>query len=101
MRVIGLVTHFFGFDSSSYGSFEERLLRSDVDELICANTRHGVLERIQKSEVLGSCVTVLDISPYLAQAIRNYQSGGTVKDMIRCLSSRRDLYRVAHGHEVD
>jgi hypothetical protein len=42
---------------------------------------------------------VLDISPYLAQAIRNYQTGGTVKDMIGRVPDKRDLYTVAHQAE--
>ncbi len=94
-RVIGLVTHFYGFDSSAQRSFEERLVNSHLDELVCANTRGDVLERIKKSEALRSRLTVLDISSYLAQAISNYETGGTVKDMLR-MTNLRDLYRVAY-----
>ena len=98
-KVIGLVTHFYGFDSGA-AKFEERLEASALDELICANTRHGILERIQASPRLSACMTVLDVAPYLAQAIRNYQSGGTVKDMINTLPDLRELYSVVHGQDV-
>lgn len=99
-KVVGVVTHFFGCDSATLGKFEERLATSALDELICANTRYGILERIRTSRLLSDHMTVLDVSPYLAQAIRNYQSGGTVKDMIRTLPAARDLYRVVHGPDV-
>jgi ribose-phosphate pyrophosphokinase len=95
-KVIGIAAHFYGFDSSTQGSFEERLRSSDIDELIAANTRPDLLDRVLRSPVLRSKVTVVDISPYIAQAIRNYQSGGTVKDMIYRLSDKRELYTVLH-----
>jgi len=94
-RVIGLVTHFYGFDSPTLGKFEDRLARSHLDELVCMNTRGDILQRIERSPALSSRLTVLDISLYLAQAIRNYETGGTVKDMLR-VSDLRDLYRIAH-----
>ena len=39
---------------------------------------------------------MLDVAPYLARAIRNYETGGTVKDMLGGLSAIRDLYNVLH-----
>ena len=98
-KVIGVVTHFYGFDSATQGRFEDRLKASCLDELICANTRGDVLERIEKNETLRSCLTVLDVSLYFAQAIRNYETGGTVKDMLRGVDIR-ELYRVSHGPEA-
>jgi ribose-phosphate pyrophosphokinase len=95
-KVVGMAAHFYGFDSSTQGSFEDRLKSSDIDELIAANTRPDVLERVLRSPVLRSKVTVVDIAPYIAQAIRNYQSGGTVKDMIYRLPDKRELYTVLH-----
>jgi ribose-phosphate pyrophosphokinase len=95
-KVIGIVAHFYGFDSSTQGHFEERLRRSDLDELIASNTRPDLHERVLGNPVLASKVTVLDIAPYIAQAIRNYQSGGTVKDMIFRVPDKRDLYAVIH-----
>lgn len=94
-KVIGLITHFYGFDSSSKSGFEERLRGSAVNELVCIDTRGDLLERVQRSPALRECITVLDVSRYLALAIRNYESGGTVKDMLR-VSDLRELYRVAH-----
>ena len=41
-------------------------------------------------------VSILDISPYIAQAIRNYQTGGTVKDMIVRVPDKRELYALLH-----
>jgi ribose-phosphate pyrophosphokinase len=96
-KVIGLVSHFYGFDSRSQGAFEDRLLASALDELVCTNTRGDVLERVRASQALRSRVTVLDISPYLARAIHNYETGGTVKDMIARVPDRRELYRIAHA----
>lgn len=94
-RVIGVVTHFYGFGGSGK-TFEERLAASQLDELVCTNSRGGVLERVRESSGLASRVTVLDISRYLALAIRNYHTGGTVKDMIYRLPDRQELYEVAH-----
>lgn len=95
-RVVGIAAHFYGFDSAAQGSFEERLRSSDIDELIAANTRPDLLDRVRRSPVLSSKVTVVDISPYIGQAIRNYQSGGTVKDMIFRVPDKRELYTVIH-----
>ena len=39
----------------------------------------------------------MDISPYLARAIKNYQSGGTVKDLIYKVADRRELYGSCTG----
>ena len=95
-RVIGLAAHFYGLDSPSQGSFEQRLQTSDLDELIVSNTRPGAARRVLESESLRNKVTVLDIAPYLAQAIRNYETGGTIKDMLGSLSDKRELYGVIH-----
>jgi ribose-phosphate pyrophosphokinase len=93
--VIGIVTHFYGFDSPDLGRFEDRLRASAVDELICVNTRGDVTERVQHSLAFREKLTVLDVSRYIAQAVRNYETGGTVKDMLR-VSDIREFYRVAH-----
>jgi ribose-phosphate pyrophosphokinase len=98
-KVIGIVAHYFGFDSATQGKFEDRLKASGLDELVACNTRPDVLEYILKSPILRSRITLLDIAPYLAQAIRNYQTGGTVKDMIASVPDMRDLYTVAHQAE--
>ena len=95
-KVIGVVAHFYGFDTPNKGTFEERLRRSDLDELICANTRPDVAERVLRSDVLRAKVSVLDISRYVAQAIKNYQTGGTVKDMIFRLPDKREFYTLLH-----
>jgi ribose-phosphate pyrophosphokinase len=97
-RVIGAAVHFYGFDSGQKG-FEQKLLESDIDELIITNTRPDCLRRIRQSAIYRSKVTVLDISPYVARAIRNYQTGGTVKDMIGRISDLGDLYRVIQQAE--
>lgn len=94
--VIGIAAHFYGFDSPTQGRFEDRLGSSHLDELITSNTRPGVIERLEESAVLRSRITVVDIAPYLSGAIRNYQTGGTVKDMIFRTPEKRDLYNVYH-----
>ena len=94
--VLGVVAHFYGFSSASTGTFEERLGASQLDELIVANTRPDVRARVMNDPVLQSKVSVLDISRYIGQAIRNYQSGGTVKDMIFRVPDKRDLYSLIH-----
>jgi len=99
-KVYGIAAHFYGFDSSTQGSFEERLRTSALDELIVSNTRPDVLAHVRASPVLRARVTVLDIAPYLAQAIHNYQTGGTVKDMILRLPDRQELYTVLHEAEA-
>jgi phosphoribosylpyrophosphate synthetase len=95
-KVIGIVAHFYGFDSATQGSFEDRLKKSDIDELIAANTRPDLHARVLKSRILRSKVTIVDIAPYIAQAIRNYETGGTVKDMIFRVPDKRDLYGILH-----
>ena len=95
-KVIGLVTHFYGFESPSKGTFEQRLADSAIDELVCTNSRGGLRERLQSSKLLRERVTVLDIGPYIGQAARNFHTGGTVKDMITAVNDKRDFYRVAH-----
>ena len=46
-KVIGLVTHFYGFDSETHGRFDERLADSPLDELICTNSRGGLEQRLR------------------------------------------------------
>ena len=94
--VQGFVAHFYGFDSPGKGSFESRLKASDLDELIVSNTRPDVERRVAQSAVLRSKMTILGISRYISTAIRNYQTGGTVKDMIFGVPDKRQLYTAAH-----
>ena len=51
-RVVGIATHFYGIDSTNQGTFEERLLASDLDELIVSTTRPYIAERVQRSCLL-------------------------------------------------
>jgi ribose-phosphate pyrophosphokinase len=94
--VLGVVAHFYGFASASLGTFEKRLAESRLDELIVSNTRPDVRARVAGDAVLQSKMSVLDVSRYIGQAIRNYQSGGTVKDMIFRIPDKRDLYSLVH-----
>lgn len=100
-RVIGLAAHYFGLDSPAQGSFETRLAASELDELIVSNTRPEAARRVLESAPLRKKVTVLDVAPYLARAIRNYETGGTVKDMLGSLSDWKELYSVIHEAEVN
>ena len=102
-RVVGLCTHFYGFDSPTQGSFDSRLAESALDELVITNSRGDLGERLRASPGLQSRLTVLDIAPYLAQAMRNFQSGGTVKDMITRVHDLREFYRIVHraGDRLD
>jgi len=95
-RVVGAVAHFFGV-SSRGKSFEEKLVESALDELIITNTRPDYFERAIDTPELRAKITLLDISPYLARAIRNYLTGGTVKDMIQGVPDRRELYQILHA----
>lgn len=95
-KVIGVVAHFYGFDSATKGTFEARIEDSALDELITANTRPDVTARVLQSATLRSRMTILDISRYIAQAIRNYQTGGTVKDMIFRVPDKREFYSTLH-----
>ncbi len=94
-RVVAACAHFFGFDSGGK-TFEKKLMESAVDELIVTNTRPDFVDKLLDRPGYRSKMTVLDIAPYLARAIRNYQSGGTVKDMIQRVSDRREFYDVVH-----
>jgi ribose-phosphate pyrophosphokinase len=95
-RVVGAVAHFFGV-SSRGKTFEEKLVESALDELIITNTRPDYFERAIDTPELRAKITLLDISPYLARAIRNYLTGGTVKDMIQRVPDRRELYQILHA----
>lgn len=95
-RAVGIAAHFFGFDHPARGRFDAQLEGRGLDELIVSNTRPGTLARVESDPVLRRKVTVIDIAPYIARAIRNYQTGGTVKDMIASVPDRQELYRVAH-----
>ncbi len=92
-KVIAAVAHFYGFGSSGK-SFEEKLVESDVDELIVTNTRPDHVQAMMESPGYRSKVTILDISPYIARSIRNYQTGGTIKDMINRVGDHSEFYRV-------
>jgi ribose-phosphate pyrophosphokinase len=95
-RVVGAVAHFFGFGSKDK-TFEEKLADSELDELIITNTRPDYFGKVLGTPTLRTKITLLDISPYLARAIRNYLTGGTVKDMIERVPDRRELYQVLHA----
>lgn len=98
-KVIGMATHFYGF-SNAEGTFGQRLINSDLDELIVTNTRGEALDRIREGTLLCQRMTVLDIAPYLARAIRSYHMGDTVKEMIKGTSCK-GLYAVAHRAEKE
>lgn len=99
-RVIGMATHFYGF-SNADGTFGQRLVNSDVDRLIVTNTRGEALERVKEGTLLRQKMTVLDVSPYLARAMRSYHMGDTVKEMLKDMD-RKNLYTIAHKaeHEI-
>ena len=90
------MAHFFGFGSRGK-TFEEKLVESELDELIITNTRPDYFARVLDTPELQAKITLLDISPYLARAIRNYLTGGTVKDMIQRVPDRRELYQILHA----
>lgn len=96
-RVIGMATHFYGF-SNADGTFGQRLVNSDVDELIVTNTRGEALDRVKDGTLLRQRMTVLDVSPYIARAVRSYHMGDTVKEMLRDVD-HGGLYRIAHRAE--
>jgi ribose-phosphate pyrophosphokinase len=98
-RVVGAVAHFFGFGTRGK-TFEEKLAESALDELIITNTRPDYFAKVLATPELRAKITLLDISPYLAGAIRNYLTGGTVKDMILRVPDRRELYRVLHAADA-
>jgi ribose-phosphate pyrophosphokinase len=99
-RVIGAVAHYYGF-SAKGRTFEQQLVESDLDELIITNTRPDHFQDALAKPGLRSKLTFMDISPYLARAIRNYLSGGTVKDMIYRVPDRGELYQIVHQAGVD
>lgn len=98
-RVIGIATHFYGF-SNADGTFGQRLVNSDLDELIVTNTRGEALDRVRDGTLLRQRMTVLDVSPYIARAVRSYHMGDTVKEMLSGID-RDSLYRIAHRAEKE
>ena len=94
-RVIGAVAHYYGFNSKGQ-TFEQKLLESELDELVITNTRPDQFHAALQSPGLRSKLTFMDIAPYLGRAIRNYLSGGTVKDMIYRVADRSEFYQILH-----
>lgn len=81
-KVIGGVAHFFGFDSKDK-SFIDKIHESGIDELVITNSRPLVVKKILENGWLKRKITILGISPYLAEAINRYKKGGTIKEMIK------------------
>lgn len=97
-RVVAACAHFYGFGTGDK-TFEDKLMESEVDELIVSNTRPDFVKRVLERPGYRRKMTVLGVAPYLARAIRNFHSGGTVKDMIQRVSDLREFYHVIHEAE--
>ena len=93
--VIALVTHAIGFNKKGAKDFAQKLLESDIDELIVTNSLTHFCDRVRKDPRLQEKVTIIDISPYIATVIDRFKFsvGETVRDMMREVKPE-DLYEV-------
>ena len=91
-KVYACVTHAYMSDKPEK-KFEDLLAESKVDELIITNTRPLILDRVKNSAKLRKKITILNIAPYIAEAIRRDRSGYTVTEMLEDINPE-ELYEV-------
>jgi ribose-phosphate pyrophosphokinase len=94
--IIAAAAHGYGFKSEGYGLFETALPNSPIKELVVFNTNPLFLPYVMKHESLQRKVTVLDIAPYIGRGLIAYQTGDTVKDMIKNTKDIGSLYNILH-----
>ncbi len=83
------------YDPSTDVDIIDKMADSLVDEFVFLNTRHKPLEIIEFNPKIKSKVSILDISKYLAEAIRRDQSGETIREMVKSLGVD-NLYSILH-----
>jgi len=91
-KVYACVTHAYMSDKQKK-KFEDLLAESKVDELIITNTRPFIVDKVKNSAKLRKKITVLNIAPYMAEAIRRDRSGYTITEMLEDINPT-DLYEV-------
>tara|TARA_Y100000310_G_scaffold337386_1_gene424341 strand:+ start:1129 stop:2295 length:1167 start_codon:yes stop_codon:yes gene_type:complete len=92
--IIACIDHFLG-NSKGDTSIIDKLVNSEIDELVVTNTMPGVYERIISDERLRNKVTVLSVGPLLKEAIIRDQKGYTIRDMTSHVG-KENLYKVLH-----
>ncbi len=91
-KVCACLTHAYLSDKSG-NKFEDALDKSEVDELIITNTRPFITEKVKNSPKLRKKTTILNIAPYMAEAIRRDRHGYTITEMLEDINPA-DLYEV-------
>ncbi|MFH0870462.1 MAG: ribose-phosphate diphosphokinase [archaeon] len=90
-KVIGACAHLKTFGSEK---FMKNLSKGFVDELVVLNTRPEIVSMIEQNELMRQRITVLDISPYIAQTIRRLELGYSVREMMGEIKDRSALYNI-------
>ncbi len=93
-KVYACVTHAYMSDKPNK-KFEDAFVESKVDELIITNTRPFITEKVKNSDKLKKKITILNIAPYMAEAIRRDRSGYTITEMLEDINPA-DLYEVVN-----
>jgi ribose-phosphate pyrophosphokinase len=96
--VLALVTHALGFDKPGHKAFAEKLRDSAVDELVVSNSQYSFVDRVMTDIELQQKVSIIDITPYLAEVIERHIVGDTVREMMAEVKPE-DLYRVLFESE--
>jgi ribose-phosphate pyrophosphokinase len=93
-KILACCTHaYMNSKPNAEKDFDQLLFESEIDELVVTNTRPFIFDRIKNSEKLRKKVTLLDISPYIAEAIRRDQHGYTITEMLKEID-KSGLYEV-------
>ncbi len=97
--VIALVTHTLGFDKDgAEKTFVEKLNASCLDEFVTTNSLFDFTKRVLRTGELQKKVSILDITPYIAQVLSRLGPGATIREMMREIQPS-NLYRVAFSSE--
>lgn len=111
--VAAYCTHPFGFDDRDENGitrlFFDKLHDSALDLLIVTNSRPQFQERLtnylrgipdrERAAGLSEKVRIMDILPYLGEAIKRVGTGSTIREMITELGAGT-LYRIIKGQEL-
>lgn len=93
--VLACVDHALGNSKPGELPFEEKIARSDIDELVVTNTLPDFYERVRQDSRLSAKTTVLSVAPLLREAIIRDQKGYTIREIVRHVG-KENLYRVVH-----
>lgn len=81
--VLAVITHALGFDKPGSDSFVDKLNASPLDELVVTNSVSAFTSRVEADPGLRRKISVLDITPLLANVLERHVAGETVREMMK------------------